>query len=195
MRVILEAPSIRHKNEFLSAVRRSRRLHGSFVSPPSTPQAFGAMMKRYRSARNVGYFVCLSSGELTGVINLNEIVKGLFQSAYLGYYAFAPYDRRGHMREGMSLVIGRVFGELGLHRIEANIQPNNVASRALVEGLGFRLEGFSPRYLKINGRWRDHERWALTAEEWRPRARGRHTQQKHAGEAQLRRGGRGAPRR
>lgn len=78
------------------------------------------------------------------------------------------------MKEGLSLVIHRAFEELGLHRVEANIQPENRASRALVRGLGFRLEGFSPRYLKILGRWRDHERWALTAEDWKPpRARTR----------------------
>jgi ribosomal-protein-alanine N-acetyltransferase len=173
MRVVLEKPSARQQSEFLSAVRRSKALHRSFVAPPATPKGFGQMLARYRSNRNVGHFVRLSSGELAGVINLNEIVMGLFRSAYLGYYAFAPHDGQGHMREGMSLVIGRAFGELALHRVEANIQPNNDASRALVESLGFRLEGFSPRYLRIAGRWRDHERWALTAEEWKPRRRSR----------------------
>lgn len=61
----------------------------------------------------------------------------------------------------MSVVIRRAFGELKLHRLEANIQPGNVASIALVRACGFALEGYSPRYLKIGGRWRDHERWAL----------------------------------
>jgi ribosomal-protein-alanine N-acetyltransferase len=54
---------------------------------------------------------------------------------------------------------------MSLHRVEANIQPNNAASIALVKRCGFRLEGFSPRYLKIAGEWRDHERWALLADE------------------------------
>ena len=108
-----------------------------------------------------------SSDDLVGVVNLNEIVRGNFQSAYLGYYAFAPHVGRGYMREGLTLALRWVFGELRLHRVEANIQPGNEASLALVRRLGFRREGASPRYLKIAGRWRDHERWALLAEEWR----------------------------
>ena len=108
-----------------------------------------------------------SSDELVGVINLNEIVRGPLQSAYLGYYAFAPHAGHGYMREGLTLVLRWAFGELRLHRVEANIQPLNDASLTLVRRLGFRREGLSPRYLKIAGRWRDHERWALLAEEWR----------------------------
>ncbi len=71
------------------------------------------------------------------------------------------------MTAGVRAVISRAFGELRLHRLEANIQPDNEASRRLVQRLGFRLEGFSPRYLKIAGKWRDHERWALTLEQWK----------------------------
>ena len=63
------------------------------------------------------------------------------------------------MTEGLKLVLGFVFEDLGLHRVEANIQPHNDASRRLVQRCGFVLEGFSPKYLYINGQWRDHERW------------------------------------
>jgi ribosomal-protein-alanine N-acetyltransferase len=75
------------------------------------------------------------------------------------------------MTEGLTLALRWVFGSLHLHRLEANIQPGNEASRALVQRLGYRCEGLSPRYLKIAGRWRDHERWALTVEDWRGRSK------------------------
>ena len=95
---------------------------------------------------------------------VSEIVRGNFRSAYLGYYAFAPHQDQGLMTEGLRLVIADAFGRLRLHRLEANVQPGNKASRRLVRRLGFRREGYSPRYLKIRGRWRDHERWALLAD-------------------------------
>ena len=108
-------------------------------------------------------------GDLAGVVNISEIVLGSFQSAYLSYYALEPHQRRGYMRAGVSAMIHLGFREYRLHRLEANIQPDNAPSIALVRGLGFELEGYSPRYLKIAGRWRDHERWAIRSETWRPR--------------------------
>ena len=75
------------------------------------------------------------------------------------------------MTEALALTLRIAFGRLRLHRVEANIQPGNRASIALVRRAGFRREGLSPRYLKIGGRWRDHERWALTVEDWRRRRR------------------------
>src|SRR5204863_5586725 len=121
----------------------------------------------------LSYFVVAPGGELAGVVNVSEIVRGNFQSAYLGYYAFAPHHRRGFMAEGLRLVVEEAFRRRGLHRLEANIQPGNEASRRLVRRLGFRLEGLSPRYLKVAGRWRDHERWAVTREDWPAAARAR----------------------
>jgi ribosomal-protein-alanine N-acetyltransferase len=124
-----------------------------------------------RRSSHEGYLVCLSDGELAGVVNVNEIVRGVFHSAYLGFYAFTPHQGRGHMTAGLALVITRAFRKSRLHRLEANIQPGNLRSIALVKRLGFRREGFSRRYLKISGRWRDHERWAITMEDWLQRRR------------------------
>ena len=167
MAVILEAPSVRREVEFLAAVRRSRRLHGSWALSPSTPEAFKHLLRRAREKNRASFFVCLKTGELVGVINVSEIVMGSLRSAYLGYYGFTPYSRKGYMRAGLTLVLDHAFRKLRLHRLEANIQPANEPSRALVRSLGFLLEGFSPRYLNSGGRWKDHERWAITAEDWK----------------------------
>ena len=101
---------------------------------------------------------------LVGVVNISEIVRGSFQSAYLGYYAFEPFAGQGLMRQGLTQVVAHAFNKMKLHRLEANIQPSNTASIWLVKRLGFKREGLSPRYLKIGGRWRDHERWTLLME-------------------------------
>jgi [ribosomal protein S5]-alanine N-acetyltransferase len=166
MDIRLTAPSTKFQAEFLAAVRRSRKLHRPWVTPPETSSEFRSYIRSKQSPTSIGYFVWSRDGALVGVINLSEIVRGPFQSAYLGYYAFAPHARKGYMRRALCEVLHRAFFVYGLHRVEANIQPRNRASRALVESIGFRQEGFSPRYLKILGSWRDHERWAITREEW-----------------------------
>lgn len=162
-RVRLSRPSARDAAEFLAAVRRSRRLHGSWVAAPASPADYRKYLRRSRRSTQACYLLRLrASGELVGVVNVSEIVRGNFHSAYLGYYAFAPHHGQGLMAEGVRLVIRAAFNRLRLHRLEAGIQPGNRVSRALVRSLGFRREGYSPRYLKIAGRWRDHERWAIT---------------------------------
>lgn len=168
MSVKLQRPTLRHEAEFLRLARASRDLHRPWVAPPRTSAAYRAYVRRVGRATHEGFLVRVRpSGELAGVVNLNEIVRGALQSAYLGYYAFAPLAGRGHLREGLAQVIDLAFGDLGLHRVEANIQPENRRSIRLVRSLGFRREGRSRRYLKIGGRWRDHERWALLAEDWK----------------------------
>ncbi len=163
----LEKPSRRRAAEFLAAVARSRDLHGEWVTPPSTSSELELYLQRFQQPAYISYWVISDENALAGVINVSEIVRGAFQSGYLGYYAFVPHDRRGLMTAGVAAVLRDAFGTQGLHRLEANIQPANEASRRLVQRLGFRLEGLSHRYLKIAGRWRDHERWAITVEEWR----------------------------
>ena len=103
------------------------------------------------------------SDEVIGVLTLSQIVLGAFRSAYLGYYGMARTARRGWMTEALQLTVRFAFEEVGLRRIEANIQPGNTASIALVQRAGFVREGFSPSYLQIGGEWRDHERWARVA--------------------------------
>lgn len=149
---------------FIALARRSRRLHAPWVKAPESEAQFQAYLERM--AQPSHYPMLLEetlSGELVGVFNLSNAVMGGFRSAYLGYYVFAGHEQQGRMTLGMKLLRQHAFTQLKLHRIEANIQPGNLPSIALVKAAGFQLEGYSPRYLKINGRWRDHERWALRA--------------------------------
>jgi [ribosomal protein S5]-alanine N-acetyltransferase len=114
---------------------------------------------------------------IVGVFNISQIVYGRLRTAYLGYYVLEPFAGQGYMHDGLALVLRFAFGPLGLHRLEANIQPENESSIALVKRAGFRLEGYSPRYVKVAGRWWDHERWAILAEDLprRPGGSGRTT--------------------
>ncbi|MBB4038565.1 ribosomal-protein-alanine N-acetyltransferase [Microvirga flocculans] len=153
--------------ELVAANLASIALHEPWVSPCRDHASFLGYLTRCDGERAVGFIVReRESGRIAGVVNLSEIVRGGFQSAYMGYYGMAGMSGRGLMREAVSLVLAQAFGDLGLHRVEANIQPGNEPSRKLAQRLGFRLEGYSPRYLKINGQWRDHERWAMLADEW-----------------------------
>lgn len=171
-RIYLRRPTARDADRFLSAVHASRRLHGAWVSAPSTRVAFRNYLARFgrplRGAQHVGYIAAtVEDDALVGVLNLSEIVRGAFESAYLGYYAFAPFEGRGYMTEALALLLDAAYRDVGLHRVEVNIQPSNVRSLALVERVGFAREGYSRRYVKIAGRWRDHIRFAMIAEDWR----------------------------
>ncbi|PZP28717.1 MAG: phosphinothricin acetyltransferase [Roseateles depolymerans] len=146
---------------FVSAARASRALHRPWVSAPQDNAAFERYLARFDGVVNHGFLV-EAPDRLVGAIHLTNLVMGAFRSGYLGYYAFAGAEGQGLMTQGLKAVVRHAFQELGLHRVEANIQPANAASIALVQRCGFRLEGYSPRYLKIGGRWRDHERWART---------------------------------
>ncbi|MDQ0993938.1 GNAT family N-acetyltransferase [Streptomyces sp. V3I7] len=152
--------------EFTARARESKDLHHPWLTPPTTDEAYTAYAAPLiEDPARAGFLVCeKDSGALAGYININNIVRGAFQSGALGYGAFAHAAGRGYMREAMTLVIGHAFGPMGLHRLEINVQPGNTASIALARGAGFRLEGYSPDMLYIDGAWRDHERWALTAE-------------------------------
>ena len=167
-RTYLRSPTARDEREFLRLARASKTLHRGMVLAPSTPAAFRDYLGRMRRPDARAFLVCRRDDDaITGVINMSQIFMGPFRSAYLGYYAFAPHAGSGSMTEGMKLALRHAFGAMGLHRLEANVQPGNERSIALVKRCGFRLEGYSPRYLKIGGRWRDHERWAILAEETR----------------------------
>jgi ribosomal-protein-alanine N-acetyltransferase len=167
-RVRLRRPRGSDEQPFIDAVVRSRKLHGDWAAMPADVASFRAWLGRCEDERYEGLLLeDAETHELVGNFNLGEICRGNFMSAYLGYNAFVPYAGRGYMSAGLRQVLRFAFVDLGLHRLEANIQPSNLPSLRLVERAGFRREGYSPRYLYLAGEWRDHERWAIVADEWR----------------------------
>lgn len=168
-RVHLRPPRTTDQAAFLRAARASRLLHRTWAKAPSTPAHYASFVSRYdgRAPTHAGFLVLRNDDDvLAGVFSFSEIVRGLFQSAYLGYYGFTPLAGDGYMTEGLTLALDVAFRKLKLHRVEVNVQPTNRRSMALVERVGFTREGFSRRYVKIAGRWRDHVRFAMLAEDW-----------------------------
>ena len=154
--------------EFIALNRASRSFHRGLASPPVRADQFHALLDRCRRPDMTCFLICrVEDGAIVGSINLSQIFRGGFQSAYLGYHVGAKFAHQGYMSEALGLVLRYSFEKLRLHRLEANIQPSNYASIALVKRAGFVHEGFSRRYLKICGRWRDHERWAIIVEDWK----------------------------
>ncbi|MFV2121740.1 GNAT family N-acetyltransferase [Streptomyces sp. Act-28] len=153
-------------DEFTARARESEALHRPWLFPPGTPDAYTAYVRALVEAPDRrGYLVCRrDDGGIAGFVNINNIVRASFQCGALGYGAFAHAAGRGLMSEALALLLRQAFGPLGLHRLEANIQPGNGGSIALVRRAGFRKEGYSPAMLRVDGAWRDHERWAITAE-------------------------------
>jgi [ribosomal protein S5]-alanine N-acetyltransferase len=171
-RVYLRPPRKSDQPAFLAAVARSRSLHRGWVIAPKTPYGFRRFVKRFASRKarptHLGFLVFHKEDDgLVGVFNFSEIVRSAFKCAYLGYYAFTPQTGAGLMTEGIALALDVAFRKLRLHRIEVNVQPHNRRSLALAKRVGFTREGYSRRYVKIAGRWRDHVRLAILAEDWR----------------------------
>ena len=168
-RVFLRPPKEDDAQEFISLNRASAWFHKGLVSPPIEVSKFPAYLERCRRADAASFLICRAQDKaIAGAINLSQIFRAGFQSAYLGYFMGSAFAGKGYGTEAMRLLLRHAFTNLKLHRVEANIQPGNVASIALVQRAGFVREGYSKRYLKISGRWRDHERWALTVEDWKP---------------------------
>jgi ribosomal-protein-alanine N-acetyltransferase len=165
-RVHLRPIALDDSEEFVTAALASRELHHPWLSAAEDAEAFAAYVGRIDAdPAKLGFLVCDNTGDrIAGVVNINNIVMGAFRCGALGYAAFAHAAGRGLMSEALDLAVRHAFGPLGLHRLEANIQPGNTPSIALVRRYGFRLEGLSPDFLFIDGAWRDHERWAITTE-------------------------------
>jgi [ribosomal protein S5]-alanine N-acetyltransferase len=165
--VFIRKPTEGDCQELLSLHQRSMEFHFPWVFPPLHEQECKDYINRCQNEDFEGLLIYHSANnKIIGVVNLSQIFYRAFQNTYLGYYVDVDFAGQGLILEGMLLAIDYAFYTLGLHRVEANIQPKNRASINLIKRLGFTKEGFSRRYLKINEEWCDHERWALTVEDW-----------------------------
>ena len=166
-RVYLFAPSAAAAAEFIAMTQASETYHRPWVYPPTDQRRYKFYLERVNAGRTFGFLVGRNDDDrLLGVININDIIGGGFKSGSLGYYVDMELAGKGYMAEALALVLDQAFTVHDLHRLEANVQPANAASIALIRKLGFRKEGFSPKFLQIDGVWRDHERWAILDEEW-----------------------------
>jgi ribosomal-protein-alanine N-acetyltransferase len=168
-RVLLRRPRATDRAELTGLNRDSVRFHGHrLIAPPRHPAEFDRYLRRSRAANYVGLLVCRrEDGAIVGTVNLFDVARGPFQAAGIGYYVGVRFAGQGYMTEALALALRHAFVTLGLHRVEAAIQPDNRASIRLVRRAGFHREGLSRGYIKMGGRWRDHERWALLREDWR----------------------------
>ena len=161
MSVFLRTVAQSDEKEFLALMLASKTLHQPWISPPLDQRTFNFYLERMLQSDHEGLLICEShTHNIVGVININNIVRSSFLSATLGYYIGQPYLGLGYMQPAIQQLKQYAFTTLGLHRLEANIQPDNVRSINLVKRTGFVHEGLSKDYLYLSGAWRDHERWA-----------------------------------
>lgn len=166
-RVYLRAPVPEDRDRLIELYRLSREHFRGYANSHYNSERFDAMLREAALESNEYFVICRTADDaIVGTVNFSQIFRKSFQNAFIGYQLFAGYTGQGFMTEAVDLALRRAFGQMGLHRIEANVQPRNKPSIAVLLRNGFTKEGFSRRYLKINGRWRDHERWAILREDW-----------------------------
>jgi len=167
-KVYLREPTAEDFKELAALYQSSRRLHRGLVSPNFSQDNFNELLTRNNGDDYESFLICVSENdEIAGTITLSQIFRKAFCNAYLGFLLGENFTRQGYMTEAVTLVLKHAFTNLKLHRVEANVQPNNSPSINVLKRCGFTKEGFSRNYLKISGRWRDHERWAIIKEDWK----------------------------
>ena len=132
------------------------------------PTSFPTLVRRLRRAARAGTtypFALEIDGRFAGQVTVNNIVRGSAQFASIGYWISREFAGRGATPRAVALVIDHCFTVAGLHRIEVCIRPENSNSLRVVEKLGIQEIGYAPRFLHIDGAWRDHRIYAITVEE------------------------------
>ena len=128
----------------------------------------GAREREWQLGTGYGFGIFVD-GRVAGEMNLSGVQRGPFQNAYVGYWIDQGHAGRAYVPESLVVAARFAFEDVGLHRLQVAIIPRNRPSRRVVEKLGLREEGLAVRYLCINGKWEDHLRFAITAEEWADR--------------------------
>lgn len=164
--LILQQLELRDEELFLETMQQSKELYSPWMYAPTTHDEFVDFYFCYNQPNQRCLLLLNKNGELIGIYSLSEITRGIFQNAYLGFCANVNFAGMGLMSAGLKLLFKEVFTNMDLHRLEANIQPENTASLNLVKSNCFTYEGLSRRYLNVNGEWRDFQRWAITIEDW-----------------------------
>lgn len=140
--------------------------------PETNRDVFAARCNARERERHAGTqyaFGIFVDGAFSGEINLNNVVRGAFQSATIGYWIDEARAGRSYVAEAVAVLAQYSFEELQLHRLEICIIPRNSNSRRVMEKLGIRAEGLAERFLEIDGIWEDHVRYGITVEEWAER--------------------------
>lgn len=147
--------SSHHAKAFALAARRSTGLHGAWVCPPTTEAEAAALAQRRQGPDDFAYLVRdHDTADIAGFIEVTHIVRGYFQSGCLGYYMFSGYQGRGYMKWALQAVVKRAWADLKLHRLEASVHADNLASLGLLRTLGFQPDG---------GPLQGHQRWVRLA--------------------------------
>ena len=166
-RVFLREPEPDDCDKLIDLYRLSRVHFRGLTNSNFDRERFDQLLIDAAKETNEYFLVCRTEDDaIVGSLNFSQIFRRGFQNTYLGYQLFAGYTGNGYMTEAVDIGLRHAFLELKLHRVEANVQPSNKPSVAVLRRNGFAKEGLSRRYLKINGRWRDHERWAILKEDW-----------------------------
>jgi ribosomal-protein-alanine N-acetyltransferase len=166
--VYLRRPKSSDFEEITALYNASRTHLRGFVDPKYDRASYDQLLINAAAETTESFFICQNCNDaIVGTVTLSQIFRRGFQNAYLGYLLGAGFTGKGYMSEAVRLMLRFAFLDLKLHRVEANVQPENEPSRAVLRRNGFTQEGFSRKYLKIGGKWRDHERWAIVKEDWK----------------------------
>lgn len=153
--------------ELLELFKSSLEFYKGLINPPLDFDSYKVYVDRNLDDSNECFVICQNvDNKIVGAINFTQIFRKSFQSCYLGYSLGVHFTGKGYMTEAVNLGLQHVFENLKLHRVEANVQPHNLASIKVLQKSGFIKEGFSRKYLKIDDVWCDHERWAIIVEDW-----------------------------